>query len=227
MTQKELNTAGFIVNERSIESITYREYLNEYGQDLCTSPRGVCDRMHIREVEGEDGIEYQVWTWGVNGNNPRYEGTSFDNEEDAELYYYERSEWYVSEKNWNAPRFHSSYDDAIEDMAAGLERSEDVIRRYIALSVITARKAAEHRAIITKENDERKAKLAIEVPKEAHSLVIDEEFKAAVRWADAATGNEKSQRMASAMKGLLARNGKEKIESDFWQVARILKAKVK
>lgn len=61
---------------------------------------------------------------------------------------------------------------------------------------------------------------------EAESIIIDDEFKNAIKWAEATSGKEKSDRMASAIKGLLARNGKEKIESDFWKVARILKAKV-
>lgn len=242
MTQATLNQSGFIflTNELSIEPMTYREYLNEYGQDLTTTPNGVADRCHVREVEVEDTVyneqteedevtvrtEWQIWSWGANGNHPRYSGTSFDNEEDAELYYYERSEWYISEKNWDAPIWHSTYDEAITDFANSLEKSEDVVRRFLKLSAITARKAAEHRAEMTKQNDERKAWLAVEVPKEADSIIIDEEFKAAVKWAEEVRGNEKSTRMASAMKGLLARNNKENIETDFWKVIRILKSKV-
>lgn len=242
MTQSQLNQSGFIFlsSELSIEPMTYREYLNEYGQDLTTTPNGVSDRCHVREVEIEDTVyneqteedevtirtEWQIWSWGVNGNHPRYSGTSFDNEEDAELYYYERSEWYISEKNWDAPRWHSTHDEAVTDFANSVEKSEDVVRRYLSISAIAARKAAEHRAMITKQNDQRKEWLAIEVPKEADSIVIDDEFRAAVKWAEQVNGNEKSTRMASAMKGLLARNNKEKIETDFWQVIRILKSKV-
>jgi len=64
------------------------------------------------------------------------------------------------------------------------------------------------------------------IQSEANSLVIDDEFKAAVNWGNEADGYEKSDRMAIAMKGLLARNNKEKIVTDFWKVFRILKAEV-
>lgn len=60
---------------------------------------------------------------------------------------------------------------------------------------------------------------------EANELVIDEEFKIAVKWASEVEGEEKSKRSASAMKGLLERLGRELIETDFWQVYRILKTK--
>lgn len=247
MTQTQLNTVGFIVSDLQIQSLSYRDYLTEYGKDETTTPRGVADRMHIREVEvsdcdcqdtNEDGyilheddckgehIEYQIWSWGVGGNHPYYTGTSFDNEEDAELYYYDLCEWYISEKNWDAPRFHDTEEEAMQDMADGCDKPIDVIRRYLSLKAITQRKEAEHRAQVTAEHDKRKAWLAIEVPKEAASIIIDEEFKSAIKWAESATGNEKSNRIASAMKGLLSRNGKEKIDTDFWQVVRILKAKV-
>lgn len=235
MTQSQLNQSGFIflTSELSIQPMTYREYLNEYGKDETTTPRGIGDRMFIREAvidtdeEGDEVKEWQVCTWGVGGNNFSHCGPDFDNEEDAELYYYERSQWLISEKNWNAPRWNSTHDEAITDFSNSVEKSEDVVRRYLKLSAITARKSAEHRAEITRQNDARKEWLAIEVPKEADSIVIDDEFKAAVKWAEEVRGNEKSTRMASAMKGLLARNNKEKIETDFWQVIRILKAKVK
>lgn len=241
MTKSQLDQSGFLFlrSSLSIEPMTYREYLNEYGRDLTTTPRGVGDRCHVREVEVEDTvyneqteenevtvrIEWQIWTWGVNGNNPRYSGTSFDNEEDAELYYYERSEWYISEKNWDAPRWHSTYDEAITDFADTFEKSKEVVRRHLKISAITARKAAEHRAEVTKQHDQRKEWLAIEVLKEADSIVIDDEFRTAVKWAGEAAGDEKSKRSASAMKGLLQRLGLSEIKTDFWQVYRIIKNK--
>lgn len=243
---------------RSIKPITYREYLDDYWSDLTTSPRGVEDRIHIREVEegvfrhmasgvevwesdyddleeneqdnysfvGENTKEWQIWSWGTGGNHPYYTGTSFDNEEDAELYLYECKENDMYNGNCNVPRFLDTYEEAVTDMAEGLERSEEVIKRYLSIAEITARKAAEHRAKITREYEERKAIVEAEVQKEADSIIIDDEFKAGVKWAEEVRGQEKSQRMASAMKGLLSRNGKEKIESDFWQVIRILKSKI-
>ena len=68
--------------------------------------------------------------------------------------------------------------------------------------------------------------MAVEVPIEADSILIDDEFKNAVKWAEEARGYEKSKRMTSAMKGLLERVGKDKIDTDFWQVFRILKSRL-
>lgn len=261
MTHQQLNTTGYIVisEEKRIEPITYRDYLNEYGQDLCTSPNGVTDRLHIRQIKEksylnpiinevisesvydalpdrmqesyesyheEVTVRWEIWTWGANGNHPRYEGISFDNKEEAELYYFERSEWYIQEKNWDAPRFCKSFEEGVVEMSNIFDRSEDVIRRYISISLIAARKEAEQKAFVAKKNEERKARLVVEVAEEANSIIIDEEFKSAIKWAEEATGKEKSTRMASALKSLLARNNKEKIDTDFWQVLRVLKSKI-
>lgn len=227
MTTQQLEATGFICNfeEKSIEATTYRDYLLGYGQDLTTSPHGIADRMHTREVKDDEGntIEWQIWSWGT-GNNPYYIGTSFDNEEDATLYYYERCEWYINEKNWDAPIFHDTKEEAIEDMANSLDKPTEVVVRYLAISAITARKNAEHREKINKENAERKEKLAIEVPAEAATIKIDQIFVDGVKLLKNMEGQEKSNSSASMMKSLLQRNNIEKIKSDFWQVFRILKA---
>jgi hypothetical protein len=257
MTNEQLNQAGFIVSGTEIEPTYYRYYLDEYGKDETTTPRGVGDRTHIREVTsfiyrdcnekeiwedeynsleqserdnyypfGECTKEWQIWSWGVNGNHPHFTGTSFDNEEDAKLYYYERCEWFISEKNWDAPKWNSSYEEAVQEMADSNNRPVEVMERYLKLQAITKRKDAERIAKITAENEKRKAWLSVEIPKEAASLIIDNEFKEAVKWATQVTGREKSNRMASALKGLLSRNNKSAINTDFWQVLRILKNEI-
>lgn len=121
MTQEQLNSNGFVANigNRCIEPMTYRDYLDKYGRDLCTSPRGVCDRQHIREVEGADGIHYQMWSWGANGNRPYFTGTSFYSREDAELCLYRRRESYVLDMNSDAPPFYTTYEEAVEDLTSG------------------------------------------------------------------------------------------------------------
>jgi hypothetical protein len=144
MTNQQLEATGFICNfeERNIESLTYRSYLNEYGQDLTTSPHGVANRMHTREIKDDEDntIEWQIWSWGVNGNHPNYSDISFDNEDEANMYYYEHCEWWISEKNWDAPIFHSTKNDAIEDMANSFEKPKDVIERYLKIAAVTDRK---------------------------------------------------------------------------------------
>lgn len=256
MTKQDLEKQVYYVFDGEVVESSYRDYLLKYGQDLTTSPIGIADRVHIREVDvsdckcedtnekgfvlheedckGEHHIEYQVWTWGVNGNHPAYTGTSFNNEEDADLYYYERCQWYITEKNWDAPYPYYSEEEAENDI---IERMADCdsIGKDVAASIYRKSKIVKgarevaakiHREKVTADIKARKTRLSIEVPAEAESLKIDEQFKAAVKWANEATGNEKSQRSSSALKGLLERNGKAKIDSDFWQVYRILKNKI-
>lgn len=259
MTIQQLNQQGFIVIGRKIESLTFKEYLNQYGIDYCTSPRGVEDRNFIREKTdivyrhidsfhsdggklvlitesdyndledeeksqyeyyGEYVTEYQIWNWGPNGNNPRKTGCVFDNEEDACNCIYDLR-WSYAIKNCDIAFM--TYIEAAETLASELDRNVDVIKRYLSIAAITDRRKAE----TERAEEERKAQIAIEATREANSLVIDEAFKSAVAWADEAGGKEKSKHMASAMKGLLERNGVDYIKSDFWQVLRILKMKLK
>lgn len=227
MTQQELQASGFVYlsNERRIQPIVYLEYLHEYGRDLTTSPNGVAGRIHVRKVFINENPEYQIWSWGTGGNHPFYTGRSFDNKEDALLYYYEGCECYAQSRFSGAPIWYETYAEAVTEMANSLDRSEKVVRRYIAIGKITARKDAEHRAQVSKEYAERKARLVISAPKEADSILIDREFCSAIASAKKMCGQEKSVAIISAVKGLLERNNKDQINSDFWQVARILKAK--
>lgn len=142
-------------SKNEIESSTYRDYLLDYGIDWCTSPRSTTDRAHIREkeikIELADGTteveyEYEIWDWGVNGNNPYYLGKSFDNEEDAKLYLFELREDYIAKRNSNAPQFFNTYDEAVIELAAILNRREAVLRRYLSISAIAERKAVEHKS---------------------------------------------------------------------------------
>lgn len=249
MTTQELNETGFIfiASERSIESIIYRDYLCEHGKD------GATDSLYTHEVltmmykligsddllteseydelDEQEQFNYAYYgeiatEWEIRSHAQRERiVASFDNEEDAELFWYEKCEWYISEKNWNAPRWFDTYNDAIEDMAASVDKSIQVCQRYLALAAITAKKDAEHRKMISIEYEARKARLAIEVPAEAATISIDDVFRNDVKEAMRLTGNDKSNSCAAAMKALLSRNVKEKIDSDFWQVFRILKNK--
>ncbi len=268
MTQEQLNAVVFYIQNGEIVESTYKQYLNEYGQDLTTSPRGVEDRMHIREInkgyeylnktnnkliseEEYDQLtdeltgdelkefiknhsacevfEYQIWSWGVNGNHPHYTGTSFDNEEDAELYYYERSEWYVSEKNWNAPQYFGSKEEAEADLIQTIADGESIDFKvaqsiYRKAQKVAARRA-ELKAIAQAEHTKRRAEIKAAVPIEADSIAIDDEFKTGVQEMVSLAGGLKSKHAEKIMAELLSRNGRTAIESDFWQVFRILKAR--
>lgn len=242
MTNEQLQTTGYIVvaGEKKIESITYREYINEYGKDETTTPRGIGDRLHTREVEvlsneyevdNEDAepeytTQWQMWSWGAGGNHPSHCGPDFDTEEEAELYYYERSKWYVQEKNWNAPIFWNSKEEAIEDLANITGKSIEVMERYINWSEKATAKAkiAEKERQVAWELQKNKLKEAVQA--EAALITVDTEFQKDIDIAMTLNGMAKNDFCAKAMTDFLKRNNIEKINSDFWQVFRILKARV-
>lgn len=265
MTNEQLNQVGFIVTESGIEEISYKNYLLKYGKDETTTPRGIGDRMHIRERNeglfkhidtgaeiweseydnldpdeqdnykwyGEDTKEWQAWTWGVGGNHPQHCGPDFDNAEDAELYYYDRCEWYVREKNWNAPQFYDTEAEADNCIIEAIAADEDIDievakhiyrKRKIVNAIREERRKIRHEQFL-KEQKERKTYLSNAVPAEAEIIVIDQQFIDDLKAITGKNGSDKSNKHAAAFKALLQRNNKEKIESDFWQVFRILKQK--
>lgn len=85
--------SGHIINgDNQIEAMTMAEYLTEFWSDQTTSPRGVQPRLHVveaskwdEEMEGDVPV-YEVWTWGLVGNNPAYTGRSCDSMDEAEDY---------------------------------------------------------------------------------------------------------------------------------------------
>lgn len=158
----------FIINtDGEIEAMTYDRYLGDHGADETTSPRGVAPRIHVREVEvekvigeDEDGddvtemvTEWQLWTWGVMGNNPRYL-ESFETEEEAEVSVLEHFE-YNLEKNWDAPTAYDSYEEA---HAVRIERGAEAegVSEEVFLSIEKKRKKVEEKRKEIQEDEHRK-----------------------------------------------------------------------
>lgn len=131
-TLKDFQNNVYIINHKEqVEEMTYADYLNEFWSDETTSPRGVENRLHIREVEvscdcsdeDEDGVilheddcndgatEYQVWTWGVRGNHPRYVET-FETEEEALVSILEGKEYDYQNLSSNAPALYDTREEA-------------------------------------------------------------------------------------------------------------------
>lgn len=52
MTTSQINSTVYVIENGSINSMTYGEYLINNGRDDTTSPNGVAARMHIREISG-------------------------------------------------------------------------------------------------------------------------------------------------------------------------------
>jgi hypothetical protein len=68
----------FVVEDYEIKEGNLYDFIME-SMDKTTSPRGVESRLHIKESEDK----YQVWTWGLAGNNPQLI-EEFDTLEEAE-----------------------------------------------------------------------------------------------------------------------------------------------
>lgn len=92
MTDYNAITGHIINGDNQIEAMTMAEYLTEFWSDQTTSPRGVQPRLHVveaskwdDEMQGDVPV-YQVWTWGLAGNNPAYTGKKFDTMEETDNY---------------------------------------------------------------------------------------------------------------------------------------------
>lgn len=113
MTQETLNKTYYILENDVITPIVYSEYLREYGADETTTPKGVAPRLHVRENETVDGMQFEVWTWGVGGNNPRRED-AFGTEEEARMYIWDSWEANIQYRNDNAPGYFCTIEELKE-----------------------------------------------------------------------------------------------------------------
>lgn len=96
-----------------IEEINYGE-LVEIFRDETTTPKGVGARIHIRENK-EHGT-YDLWTWGVQGNNPAYI-KSYDTEEEAIFTLYETYEWDMNEQDQHSVNFADTEEELKEQIS--------------------------------------------------------------------------------------------------------------
>lgn len=79
--QKEI----FIFNSKcEIEKTNLYDFVMSFA-DETTSPRGVEPRLHIRQ--NEDDNTFEVWTWGVRGQNLREIGSGLTEEEAIDWIY--------------------------------------------------------------------------------------------------------------------------------------------
>lgn len=218
LTFEKLETTGYIVVDRAIEAIRYDDYLIAYGSDETTSPRGVKSRIFMRENEGG----FEICTWGTGGNNLRVTGEVFETEQEAELCLYEYKEYYVQEKNWDAPCFFYTEDEAIKDLAETLERNFDIVKRAVIISRIRAKREAEQSKEWARIEKERQAIITNLSIEEANAIVIDEVFKSEIIESRKFTSYVKNKMQSSAFTALLQRLNYGKINSDFWKVFKLV-----
>mgnify|MGYP000396779305 CR=1 FL=1 len=229
MKKETLDTTGYIIVEGEVIEMTFKSYLNEYDNSEMKMWVAPVDPFDGEEVSGK----FEICAQKINRAAERCTNLGqFDSEEEAENEIYERQFWYINEKNWNAPAFFLKIEDAenelIEFMSESMQIDKDVAASIYSkqkrVDAARAIKDAEHRAKVDKEYAERKAWLAIEVPKEAEAITIDQQFKEDIAAAMLLSSKEKSKACEHSLSSLLNRTGR-KITTDFWQVLRILKAK--
>ncbi len=115
---------GYVLINGKIENYTYYEYLREFGSDETTTPRGIAPRLYV------DGNS--IMTWGVRGNNHAFYA-SFKNKREATAVLYEIWENYISEKNWDAPRFFTRKIDLFNDLVDCHGRTLKVVKRFFKM----------------------------------------------------------------------------------------------
>ncbi|MDH4127131.1 MAG: hypothetical protein OEV44_00145 [Spirochaetota bacterium] len=110
-TQERLNETIYIIKHDEIEEDIFKTIIEDYFRDETTTPGGVAPRMHIREegafetTDGElhrtkeeaeqwikdndleneikDKRRWELWSWGISGNHPKFQ-ESYETEEEAE-----------------------------------------------------------------------------------------------------------------------------------------------
>ena len=110
MTTTKLNKPVYFIAKDGIEKITYKEYLDRWGSDKTTSPRGVQSRIHIRENEENGIVTYQLWDWRTNGLSAKFI-KEYEKLEDATLAKYDL---FANQIEDNAPQYFDTYIEAIE-----------------------------------------------------------------------------------------------------------------
>jgi len=241
-TQTEWDQLVYFINySNEIESMTYGAFCREFGGDETTSPRGIAPRIHIREVEkfveNEDGeitgteIEFQTWSWGIQGNHPSHIGPDFETEEEAENEVLEHFE-YNLEKFDNTPPYYYSQSETeaslIENMEYDLGVDFEVAKSiYSKMQRVKVRRAAFARIAENKRIEAKKeSEKFIEI--EAQKLF---EKRGEIENLFNVTGMsniEKQAKQVADMKNLISHAGIENgiLKAPFWSVFKSVSAKI-
>jgi len=238
MTAKEAKTTTvFFINYdeklAKVKSSSYYDFVRTFEDSDTHSKPYFVEDISKNEITGNYEDNGQ-WCVMYTDNRESYLlDDDFNNEEEAEDYCFEKLERtdfkYSNESTVYFNTEGAAENEIIKSMVDELNIDKDVAANIFRKQNIVNEKRTEqnliHRLKINKENEVRKSYLIPAVLAEAHSLKIDTEFIEGVKKLKFLTKTEKSKLSQSLLKGLLQRNNKQKIDSDFWQVLRILKVK--
>jgi hypothetical protein len=142
---------------------------------------------------------------------------------------YEYFEWYIREKNWDAPTFYSTKEELMQQWADLSGKSCEVIERYVRIKEAAEAKAAAIKKELEVKEREFRTKQNAAIEAEASLLNPDsqliEELKAIYANPKQYSGNEKSAALSTSFVSFLNRCGHVKVQSDFWKVFRIVSKK--
>lgn len=79
-TQKPMSPRREVI-DFTIEAESLYDFIMK-SVDETTSPRGVEARLHIRHNEEDNAFE--IWSWGVGGNHPKFTGIQSEIEEEMQ-----------------------------------------------------------------------------------------------------------------------------------------------
>jgi hypothetical protein len=121
--QAQNTTVYFIDEDQRPAKTNLFDFVME-SAELTTSPQGVATKLHIRENDEAGAVE--MWTWGPNGNHPRYLET-FESIEEAETELFRRTYLYdfVSEPSRDIMYF-ASKEECIDEIVQRLMCEHDI-----------------------------------------------------------------------------------------------------
>lgn len=215
-----LETKGFIYFNGEIESLTYADYLSQFCSDETTTPKGVAPRLHIRETDEN----FELWTWGIGGNNPHRLET-FTTEEEATKVIYES--WECSfQQMCDIPLFYDDENSLYEELAISFDKPTEVVRRFFAFKTIKDRRDQEAK----KQRAHEKIILQKEIEAEADKIIPDFDFVQTISYIndnpELYAGEEKSNALRIAFLSLLHRQNYGFIKTNFWKVFRIINKRI-
>lgn len=223
LTQYDLSRNVYIVRGRTIDQLTYAEYLDTYWSDKTTTPNGVGPRLFVRERSDGEGCELR--TWGPGGNGPSKLIDVYDNEEDATIAIYEREQNDFLNISSDAPISWDTKEEAIACLAEIEDKSPEVIQRYLRLQEHARIRGVweAERVRAARESERIAADEAIRA--EAAQIEPDAQLFADLHQTNQLRGQEKASARSAAQVAFLNRIGYGPIKTDFWKVFKIVNKK--
>lgn len=148
----------YIENGKLVES-TLKDYINQYGTDWCTSPRGCIHRYFVEKVNNN---EWGLYSWGVLGNN-KYLVDTYKNEEEAEKALWDTKVRHLN-KNYAPPYFNTPEEAYASYHEISVEVAKSILKKIKCIEEERKRRSIEA---------QKKVAMKIEKERERLNLSVD------------------------------------------------------